>query len=88
MHEKCMRCSAPPTTAEQDRQVEQAIMRLLLEDRGLFTLGEIVKETGKRVMQVTDAITRLQRAGQLHEVSTCVFASRVAVLSADLWDDA
>jgi len=32
-------CSASIT--EQDAQVERAIMRLLLEDRGLFTRGEI-----------------------------------------------
>jgi hypothetical protein len=80
-----MRCSLPLTTAEEDKQAEQEIMRLLLEDRGLFTLGEIVHETGRKVLPVTDAITRLQRAGMVHEVSTCVFASRAAVVGAELW---
>lgn len=88
MQDKCMRCSAPPTNAEEDKQVEQAIMRLLLEDRGLFTLGEVVHETGRKVLPVTDAIKRLAQAGLVHELGTCVFASRVAVVSAELWSDA
>lgn len=82
-----MRSSASATNAEEDKQVEQAVMSLLLEDRGLFTLGEVVHETGKTVLAVTDAITRLKRAGLVHETGACVFASRVAVVSAGLWGD-
>lgn len=62
-------------------------MLLLLEDRGLFTLGEIVHEMGGKVLPITDPIERLKRAGLVHETGTCVFASRAAVISADLWGD-
>lgn len=82
-----MRCSAPPSNAEEDRQAEQAVMRLLLEDRGLFTTGEIVKETGGKVLPAAAAIARLKRAGLVHEFGSYVFASRAAVVSADLWGD-
>ena len=82
-----MRCSAPPTNAEEDKQAEQAVMRLLLEDRGLFTPGEIVKETGGKVLPAADAIARLKRAGLIHEFAGFICASRAAVVSADLWSD-
>jgi hypothetical protein len=62
-------------------------MRLLLEDRGLFTTGEIIKETGGKVIPAADAIARLKRAGLVHEFGSYVFASRSAVISADLWCD-
>ena len=83
-----MRCSAPPSNAEEDKQAEQAVMRLLLEDRGLFTTGEIIKETGGKVLPAADAIERLQRGGMIHEFAGFVFASRSGVVSADLWSDA
>jgi len=82
-----MRCSAPPTNAEEDKQAEQAVMRLHLEDRGLFMTGEIVKETGGKVLPAADAVARLKRAGLVHEFGSYVFASRAAVVSSDLWSD-
>jgi hypothetical protein len=86
MQDKCKRCSAPPTNAEEDAQAERAVMRLLLEDRGLFTRGEVIKETGDRVLPAADAIDRLKRGGQIHEFAGFICASRAAVVSADLWD--
>lgn len=71
--------------AEEDTQAERAVMRLLLEDRGLFSLREIVGETGGKVLGVTDAISRLKGAGMIGETGCYVFATRVAVVSADLW---
>jgi len=60
-------------------------MRLLLEDRGLFSLREIVGETGCKMIAVVDAIRRLKGAGMTEEIGCFVFATRVAVVSADLW---
>lgn len=87
MQDQCKRCSAPPTTAEEDAQAEQAVMRLLLEDRGLFKIGEIIKETGGRVLPATDAVARLKRGGLIHEFAGFICASRAAVVSANLWGD-
>jgi hypothetical protein len=82
-----MQEKAIPSTsnAEEDRQAEQAVMRLLLEDRGLFSFREIVGETGLKVLPARDAIRRLKGAGMLSETGLFVFATRVAVVSADLW---
>jgi hypothetical protein len=88
MQDKCMRCGAPPSNEEEDKQAEQAVMHLLLEDRGLFTVGEVVNETGGKVLPAADAIARLKRAGLVHEFGSFVFASRAAVVSAELWGDA
>lgn len=82
------KCSRSLSNAEQDRQAEQAVMRLLLEDRGLFTFGEVNKAAGGRVVITADAIARLKQGGMIHEFDRYVFASRVAVVSADLWSDA
>jgi hypothetical protein len=71
--------------AEEDTQAERVVMRLLLEDRGLFCLREIVGETGYKMIQVVDAIRRLKGAGMIGETGCYVFATRVAVVSADLW---
>lgn len=88
MQDKCKGCSAPPSLAEEDAMAEKAVMRLLLEDRGLFKVGEIVKAVGGRTLATTDAIARLERGGLIHDTfDGCVFASRAAVVSADLWSD-
>jgi len=74
-----------PSVTEEDQRVERAVMRLLLEDRGLFSLREIVGETGGPLLPVKDALARLKGAGMIEEVGLFVFATRVAVVSADLW---
>jgi rhamnose utilization protein RhaD (predicted bifunctional aldolase and dehydrogenase) len=87
MQDKCKGCSAEPSIAERDAQAEQAVMRLLLEDRGLFTFGEINKVAGQSVVITSDAIDRLTQGGMIHETGRYYFASRVAVISAELWSD-
>lgn len=87
MQENCKRCSAPPSLAEEDAKAEQAVMRLLLEDRGLFSFGEINKVAGGRVITTSDAIDRLKQGGMIHETGRYYFASRVAVVGAELWSD-
>jgi rhamnose utilization protein RhaD (predicted bifunctional aldolase and dehydrogenase) len=79
------KCSA--SIAERDAQAERAVMRLLLEDRGLFTFGEVNKAAGDSVVITADAIDRLKRAGLVHECNRYVFVSRAGVISADLWSD-
>lgn len=75
------------SNAEEDAMVEQAVMALLLEDRGLFQVGEVVREVGGSVVLTADAIARLKRGGMIHEFGGFVFASRAAVVSADLWSE-
>ena len=82
MHSKA-RCSA--TVAEQDANAEQAIMRLLLEDRGLFTFGELNRVAGGRVVITADAIDRLKQAGLVNETDRYLFASRAGVVSGEVW---
>lgn len=71
--------------AERDAQAEQAIMRLLLEDRGLFAFGEVNQAAGGSVVVTADAIDRLKQGGLIHETSRFLFASRAAVVSAEVW---
>lgn len=58
-----MQEKANRSAAEEDAATERAVMRLLLEDRGLFSLREIVGETGLKLIAVNDAIRRLKGAG-------------------------
>jgi hypothetical protein len=82
-----MQEKANPSVAEQDAQAERAVMRLLLEDRGLYTFGEVNKAAGGRVVITADALDRLKAAGLIHECDRYLFASRAGVVSADLWSD-
>lgn len=84
MQEKA-KCSA--TVAARHSKAERAVMRLLLEDRGLFTFGEVNKAAGGSVVITDDAMDRLKAGGMIHECGRYVFASRAAVVSADLWSD-
>lgn len=80
-----MQEKASPSVAEEDLEVERTVMRLLLEDRGLFTFGEINQAVGGKTIQTDDAIARLKRGRMIHECMGFHFASRAAVVSADLW---
>jgi hypothetical protein len=82
------KASCSGTITEQDVKVERAIMRLLLEDRGLFTRGEINKGVGESLVLTCDALDRLKQGGMIHDFAGFIFASRAAVVSADLWSDA
>ena len=88
MRDKCKRCDAVPTAAGEDAMAEQAVMALLLEDRGMFIIGEVVKEVGGATLTTADAIARLKRGGLIHECGGFIFASRSAVVAANLWSDA
>ena len=88
MQEKCMRCSALPSNAELDQQAEKDIMRLLLEDRGLFTFGELNQAAGGKVVITADALDRLKAAGLVNECERYLFASRAAVVGSGVWSDA
>ncbi|HET8814113.1 MAG TPA: hypothetical protein VFM51_04080 [Solirubrobacterales bacterium] len=74
-----------PSLAEEIAKAEQAVMRLLLEDRGLFTFGEVNRAAGERVVITADALDRLKQAGLIHETNRYLFASRAAVVSAEVW---
>jgi hypothetical protein len=82
MHEK-----ANPSVAEREAEVERAVMRLLLEDRGLFTFGEINQAVGGKTIFTADAIARLKRGRLIHECLGFHFASHSAVVAVDLWGD-
>ncbi len=81
-----MQDKASRSVASEDAMAEQAVMRLLLEDRGLFALSEIATKLGEK-LAAEDAVARLERAGQIHRCQGFVFASRAAVVGADLWSD-
>lgn len=74
-----------PSIAEEEAATDHAIMELLLEDRGLFEVGEISTVLGGPVSTATDAVARLKQGGLIHECSGFVFASRSAVVSAAIW---
>lgn len=74
-----------PSVEEQIVAAEQAVMRLLLEDRGLFTFGEVNRAAGGRVVITADALDRLKAAGLVNEADRYLFASRAAVVSAEVW---
>ena len=77
-----------PSVEDQIASAEQAVMQLLLEDRGLFTFGEVNKVAGGRVVITCDALDRLKQAGLIHEINRYLFASRAAVVSAEVWSNA
>jgi hypothetical protein len=74
-----------PSLAEDIAMAEQAIMRLLLEDRGLFTFGEVNRAAGGRIVITSDALDRLKEAALVNETGRYLFASRAAVVSAEVW---
>jgi rhamnose utilization protein RhaD (predicted bifunctional aldolase and dehydrogenase) len=74
-----------PSVEEQIVAAERAAMRLLLEDRGLFTFGEVNKAAGGRVVITADALDRLKQAGLVNEADRYLFASRAAVVGAEVW---
>jgi hypothetical protein len=65
---------------EQDRQVEGAILGLLLSfDAGsIWSVEEVVRELSASRIQVMDGLASLRAAGLLHRCGDFVFASRAA----------
>jgi hypothetical protein len=74
-----------PSLGERIAAAEQAAMRLLLEDRGLFTFGEVNRAAGGSITITADALDRLKEAGLVNECGRYLFASRAGVVSAEVW---
>jgi hypothetical protein len=70
--------------ADRDAATDEAIMGLLVEDRGLWSIGEMQRVIGDEIA-ATDSLARLQRGGLVHRCGDFVFASRTALEAAALW---
>lgn len=69
--------------AEQDRDIDGAILGLLLDSPAPWSTQEVEREIGDEV-PVTDGLTRLHRAGLVHRLEGFVFASRTAARAVEL----
>lgn len=63
---------------------DEAIIGLLVEDRGLWSTGEVERMIGNQ-LAAADGLARLRRGGLVHQCGDFVFASRTALEAADLW---
>lgn len=70
--------------ADRDAATDEAIMGLLVEDRGLWAIGEVERMIGNQ-LAVADGLARLRRGGLVHQCGDFVFASRTALEAAELW---
>jgi hypothetical protein len=70
--------------ADRDAATDEAIIGLLVEDRGLWSTGEMQRVIGDEIA-ATDSLARLRRGGLVHQCGDFVFASRTALEAADLW---
>jgi len=69
---------------DRDAATDEAIIGLLVEDRGLWSTGEVERMIGNR-LAAADGLARLRRGGLVHQCGDFVFASRTALEAADLW---
>lgn len=70
--------------ANRDAATDEAIIGLLVEDRGLWSTGEMQRVMGDEIA-ATDSLARLRRGGLVHQCGDFVFAFRTALEAADLW---
>jgi hypothetical protein len=70
--------------ADRDAATDEAIIGLLVEDRGLWSTGEMQRVIGDKIA-TADSLARLRRSGLVHQCGDFVFASRTALEAADLW---
>jgi hypothetical protein len=70
--------------ADQDAATDEAIMGLLVEDRGPWAIAEVQRMIGSEIA-TADSLARLRRGGLVHQCGEFVFASRTALEAADLW---
>lgn len=70
--------------ADRDAATDEAIIGLLVEDRGIWSTGEMQRGIGDEIA-AGDSLARLRRAGLVHQCGEFVFASRTALEAADLW---
>ncbi|MDE3075007.1 MAG: hypothetical protein KGJ86_06220 [Chloroflexota bacterium] len=68
------------TPAEQDRQVERAILGLLMDpdSQRPWAVDELARELGDQ-LTTGDALVRLHAAGLIHRLDRFVFASRASL---------
>lgn len=67
-------------SSEQDRNVDGAILGLLLdfEAGGLWSVEELVLELGTSRIEVVDGLASLRAAGLIHRCGEFVFATRAS----------
>lgn len=70
--------------ADRDAATDEAIIGLLVEDRGLWSTDEVARTIGNEIA-TADALARLRRGGLVHQCGDFVFASRSALEAAELW---
>jgi hypothetical protein len=70
--------------ADRDAATDEAIIGLLVEDRGLWSTGEVERMIGNQ-LAAADGLARLRRSGLVNQCGDFVFASRTALEAADLW---
>lgn len=70
--------------ADRGAATDEAIMGLLVEDGGLWAIGEVERIIGNR-LAAADGLARLRRGGLVHQCGDFVFASRTALEAAELW---
>jgi hypothetical protein len=69
--------------AEQDAQIDGAVLGLLLDSRHPLSVVEVAREI-KDEIAATDAVNRLTGAGLAHRSGAFVFPTRAAVRACDL----
>jgi hypothetical protein len=79
MHEKGI-----GPVADRDAATDEAIIGLLVEDRGLWSTDEVARTIGNEIA-TADGLARLRRGGLVHSCGDFVFASRAALEAADIW---
>jgi hypothetical protein len=70
--------------ADRDAATDEAIIGLLVQDRGLWAVGEVQRAIGNEIA-AADGLARLRRGGLVHQCGDFVFASRSALEAADIW---
>lgn len=73
------------TVAEEETQIDQAVLGLLLTDSAaIWSVEEMASEIGNNPIHVTDSINRLARVGLVHRLDGFVFATRAAAKATEL----
>lgn len=70
--------------AGRDAATDEAIIGLLVEDRGLWSTGEVERMIGDEIA-AADSLARLRRGGLIHQCGDFVFATRTALEAAAVW---
>jgi hypothetical protein len=68
----------------RDAATDEAIIGLLVEDRGIWSTGEMKRVIGDEIA-AADSLARLRRGGLVNQCGDFVFASRTALEAAGIW---